>query len=176
MGGLGSGQHNNHRTTYLVVELCDPTDRSLPRFVAAQRRGESPWHAVWQNRAKLRGRLATWFREIASQGREPMERVLLGRGVGLTMKTALALANFRIAEINRMATGDEKQMADFLCVEPICRGGRGHRRPIVVVGPNGEQTEYPSISAMARAEHISRATAARRVRRGLSRQIERITL
>jgi len=176
MGGPGSGQHNNHRATYLVVELCDPADRSLPRYVAAHRIGESPWRVVWQNRDKLRGRLATWFREIASQGREPMERVLLGRGVGLTMKTALALANFRISEINRMATGDEEQMADFLCIEPICRGGRGHRRPIVVVGPNGEQTEYPSISTMVRAEHISRATATRRVRRGLSRRNKRITI
>ena len=144
--------------------------------MAAQRIGESPWHVVWQNRHKLPGRLAAWFREIASQGRKPIERILLGRAVGLTMRTALALANFRIAEINRMATGDEKQMADFLCIEPICRGGRGNRRPVAVVGPNGEKTEYPSISAMARAERISRATAARHVRRGLSRRIERITL
>ena len=38
MGGPGSGQHNNHRAMYLVVELCDPADRSLPRYVAAQGR------------------------------------------------------------------------------------------------------------------------------------------
>ena len=176
MGGLGSGQHDNYRATYQVVELCDPAEPSLPRFVAAQRRGESAWRVVWQNRDKLPGKLAGWFRELAAQGREPMERILLGRAVGLPLKTAFALANFRIAEINRMATGDSEQMADFLCVEPICRGGRGHRRPVVVVGPNGEKTEYPSISAMARAEHISRATATRRVRRGLSHRIERITL
>ena len=176
MGGLGSGQHDNYRATYQVVELRDPVEPSLPRFVAAQRRGESPWLAVWQNRDKLPGKLAGWFRELAAQGHEPMERILLGRAVGLPLKTAFALANFRIAEINRMATGDSEQMADFLCVEPICQGGRGHRRPVVVVGPNGEKTEYPSISAMARAEHISRATATRRVRRGLSHRNKRITI
>jgi hypothetical protein len=176
MGGIGRGQHNNHRATYQVVELYDPPEPSLPRYVAAQRIGESAWRVVWQNRDKLSGKLAGWFRELASQGREPMERILLGRAVGLPLRTAFALANFRIAEICRMATGSSEQMADFLCVEPICRGGRGHRRPVMVVGPNGEQTEYPSISAMARAEHISRATATRRVRRGLSRRNKRITI
>ena len=151
MGGLGSGQHDNYRSTYQVVELAIPQNlrcrATWRRSAKANRRGA----CVWQNRDKLPGKLAAWFCELASQGREPVERVLLGRAVGLPLRTAFALADFRIAEINRMATGDSEQMADFLCVEPICRGGRGHRRPIVVVGPNGEKTAYPSISAMARA-------------------------
>ena len=106
MGGIGSGQHNNHRATYQVVELYDPPEPSLPRYVAAQRIGESAWRVVWQNRDKLPGKLAGWFRELASQGREPMERILLGRAVGLPLRTAFALANFRMAEICRMATGE----------------------------------------------------------------------
>ena len=153
---------------FQVIELYDDaTDPRLPRYVSAQRQGESAWRITWANRDKLPGKLATWFREMASQGHEPAERVVLGRGVGLTMKTAFALARFRIAEINRMATGDADQMADFLCFEPPCRGGRGHNRPVVVVGPGGEQRQYPSVSAMARAEHIAQPTAVQRVRRGL---------
>ncbi len=129
---------------FQVIELYDDaTDPRLPRYVSAQRQGESAWRITWANRDKLPGKLATWFREMASQGREPAERVVLGRGVGLTMKTAFALARFRIAEINRMATGDPDQMADFLCFEPPCRGGRGHNRPVVVVGPEWRAEAVP---------------------------------
>jgi hypothetical protein len=152
---------------YQVVELYDVAEPDLPRFVCAQRQGESAWRITWDRRGKLPGKLAAWFRELAAEGREPAERVVLGRGVALTVKTAFELARFRIGEINRLATGNADQMADFLAMEPPARGGRGHGRPVVVVGPDGEQTQYPSVSAMARAEHIAQPTAVRRVRRGL---------
>lgn len=156
---------------FQVIELVDPAEPSLPRFVGAQQQGQSVWRITWQHRDALPGKLPAWFRELSAQGREPIERVLLGRGVGLTERTAFALTKFRISEICRMATGDPSQMADFLCLEPPCRGGgRGgsrHTRPVVIVGPDGERKEYPSVSAMARGEHIAQPTAARRVRRGL---------
>ena len=155
------------RPRYQVIELYDVAEPSLPRYVAAQRQGESAWRVTWENRDKRPGKLAAWFCKLAAEGREPAERVVLGRGVGLTEKTALTLARFRIAEICRAATGDPEQMADFLCLDPPCRGGRGHARPVVVIGPDGECCNYPSISAMGRAEQIARPTAARRVRRGL---------
>jgi len=64
----------------------------LSRYVGAQRQGESAWRITWENRDKLPGKLAGWFRALAAEGREPAERVLLGRSVALTMKTALARA------------------------------------------------------------------------------------
>jgi hypothetical protein len=155
------------KSRFQVIELFDVAEPALPRFIGAQRQGESAWRITWDRRDSLPGRLAAWFRELAAEGREPAERVVLGRGVALTMKTALALARFRIDEINRLATGDANQMADFLMIDPPVRGGRGHSRPVVVVEPNGQQKQYPSVSAMARAEHIARPTASRRVHRGL---------
>jgi len=156
-----------NRSRYQVIELYDVAEPSLPRYVCAQRQGEKAWRITWENRDKLPGKLAAWFRELAAKGREPAERVVLGQGVALTAKTAFSLAAFRVSEINRLATGDPDQMADFLANEPPARGGRGHGRPVVVVGPDGEQTQYPSISAMARAEHVTHPTATWRVRRGL---------
>jgi len=154
-----------------VVELYDPAEPSLPRFVAAQRQGQPVWRITWEHRDKLPTKLAAWFHELSAQGREPVERVVLGGGVGLTQKTAFALARFRSSEICRMAPGAPNQLAAFLCLEPPCRGGgRGkgrHMRPVVIVGPDGERKEYPSISAMARGEHIAQPTAVRRVRWGL---------
>jgi len=99
---------------FQVIELVDPAEPSLPRFVGAQQQGQSVWRITWQHRDALPGKLPAWFRELSAQGREPIERVLLGRGVGLTEKTAFALTKFRISEICRMATGDPSQMADFL--------------------------------------------------------------
>ena len=148
--------------------MAEPT---LPRYVAAQRQGESAWRITWEHREKLSSELAAWFRELAAEGREPAERVVLGRGVGLPEKTAFALARFRVAEICRMSTGDPDQMPDFLCVEPPCRGGgRGagqHTRPVVVVAADGTVVRHPSIAAVAAADGVTPQTAARRVRRGL---------
>jgi hypothetical protein len=151
---------------YQVVELYDVADPVLPRYVCAQRQGHSTWRVTWENRDKLPGKLAAWFRQLASEGREPVERVLLGRGVGLTLKTALALAAFRVAEINRAATGSPDQMADFLTIDPPENvGGRG--RPTAVVGQDGTVQTFPSIAALARAAGLARQTVSRAIHRGV---------
>ena len=152
---------------FQVIELYDDTTAPrLPRYVAAQRQGESAWRVTWENRDKLPGKLAAWFRQLATEGREPAERVLLGRSVGLTLKTALSLAAFRIAEICRAATGDPNEMADFLMMDPPENvGGRG--RPTAVVAKDGSVQTFPSIAALARAAGLARQTVSRAIHRGV---------
>ena len=112
------------------------------------------------------GKLATRFRELAAQGREPAERILLGRTVALTLKAALSLAKFRIAEICRAATGNPDQMADFSMIDlPHNVGGRG--RPTAVVGEDGTVESFPSIAALARAAGLARQTVSRAIHRGV---------
>ena len=154
------------RAHYQVIELFDVVEPSLPRYVAAQRQGESAWRITWENRDKLPGKLAAWFRELAGEGREPAERIVLGRGVALTMQTAFSLAAFRIAEICRAATGSPDQMADFLMVDPPENvGGRG--RPTAVVAEDGSVQTFPSIAALARAAGLTRQTVSRAIHRGV---------
>lgn len=151
---------------YQVVELYDALDPLLPRYVCAQRQGRAAWRVTWENRDKLPGKLAVWFRELAAEGREPAERVLLGGGVGLTLKTSLSLAAFRVAEINRAATGSADEMADFLMMDPPENvGGRG--RPTAVVGQDGSVQTFPSIAALARAAGLARQTVSRAIHRGV---------
>ena len=86
--------------------------------------------------------------------------------MGLTLKTALSLAAFRIAEINRAATGSPEQMADFLMMDPPENvGGRG--RPTAVVGKDGSVQTFPSIAALARAAGLARQTVSRAIHRGV---------
>ena len=143
------------RANYQAVELYDVLEPALPRHVCAQRQGQSAWRVTWDNRDKLPGKLAAWFRELAAEGREPAERVILGRGVALTMKTAFSLAAFRIAEICRAATGSADQMADFLMMDPPENVGK-RGRPTSVVGDDGTVQTFPSIAALARAAYGGR--------------------
>jgi hypothetical protein len=138
----------------------------LPRYVCAQRQGQSAWRVTWENRDKLPGKLAAWFRELAAEGREPAQRVLLGRGVALTMRTAFALAAFRVGEINRAATGDPNEMADFLMIDPPENVGK-RGRPTAVVGKDGSVETFPSIAALARAAGLARQTVSRAIHRGV---------
>ena len=66
---------------YQVVELYDVADATLPRYVWRGVRA-SAWRVTWENQDKLAGKLAGWFRQLAAEGREPTERVLLGEGIG----------------------------------------------------------------------------------------------
>ena len=111
---IDDGKHRWQQTRAIKLSSYTTWRASLPRYVAAQRQGESAWRMTWENRDKRPGKLATWFCKLAAEGREPAERVVLGRGVGLTEKTAFTLARFRVAEICRAATGDPEQMADFV--------------------------------------------------------------
>ena len=139
---------------YQVVELYDVADPALPRYVCAQRQGQGAWRVTWENRDNLPGKLAAWFRQLAAEGREPAERIVLGRGVGLPMNTAFSLAAFRVAEICRAATGSPDQMADFLMMDPPENVGK-RGRPTAVVGPDGSVETFPSIAALARAAGVT---------------------
>lgn len=154
------------RAAYQVVELYDVLEPALPRLVCAQRQGQSVWRVTWENRDKLPGKLAAWFRAVAAEGREPAERVLLGRGAALTMNTAFSLAEFRIAEICRAATGSADQMADFLMMDPPENVGK-RGRPTAVVGKDGSVQTFPSIAALARAAGLARQTVSRAIHRGV---------
>ena len=154
------------RARYQVVELYDVLDPALPRYVSAQRQGQSAWRVTWENRDTLPGKLAAWFRQLAAEGREPAERVVLGRGVALTMKTAFSLAAFRIAEICRAATGSPDEMADFLMMDPPENVGK-RGRPTAVVGKDGGVQTFPSIAALARAAGLARQTVSRAIHRGV---------
>jgi len=154
------------KACYQVVELYDVLEPALPRHVCAQRQGEQAWRVTWENRDKLPGKLAAWFHKLATEGREPAERVILGRGVALPMKMAISLVAFRVAEICRAATGSADQMADFLMMDPPENvGGRG--RPTAVVGKDGTVETFPSIAALARAAGLARQTVSRAIHRGV---------
>ncbi|MEN6405901.1 MAG: hypothetical protein ABFC77_05460 [Thermoguttaceae bacterium] len=120
---------------------------------------------MWNHRAELPGRLAAWFRQLASEGVEPCERVLLGKGAALTEATAHAVCRFRIAEIARMAGCPKGKLPDFLCVEERHRGGNGHGRPCTVL--KGDRTQrFNSIADAARYLGRRRPTVSRAVGEG----------
>ncbi len=154
------------RANYQVVELFDVAEPALPRYVCAQRQGEQAWHVTWENKDKLPGKLAAWFRELSAEGREPTERVILGRGVALPMKMAISLVAFRVAEICRAATGSADQMADFLMMDPPENVGK-RGRPTAIVGKDGSVETFPSIAALARAAGLARQTVSRAIHRGV---------
>jgi len=156
----------NTNAHYQVIELYDAGDPAIPRYVAAQRQGQTAWRTTWEHRDELPGKLAAWFRELAAQGREPAERVLLGRSVALTLTAALALAKFRISEICRATTGSPDEMADFLMIDPPENVGK-RGRPTAVVGKDGSVETFPSIAALARAAGLARQTVSRAIHRGV---------
>jgi hypothetical protein len=148
-----------------VNGLHDPRDPTLPRAVFACRLNESPWRVVWQHRGEIPGRLSEWFKRLAADGVEPLERVLLGTGAALTEWTAHAVCKFRIAEIARMAGCTEGQIPDFLCTEERHRGGKGHGRPCAVV--KGDRVQrFNSIADAARHLGRRRPTVSRAVGEG----------
>ena len=142
---------------YQVVELYDVADATLPRYVCAQRQGQSAWRITWENRDKLPGNWPDGSANWRPTGREPAERVLLGRGAGLTTKTAISLTAFRVAEICRAATGSPDEMADFSMIDPPENVGK-RGRPTAVVGKDGSVETFPSIAALReqRASHGKR--------------------
>ncbi len=148
-----------------VIELVDPREPKLPRAVFACQLGQSPWRVVWQHRGELPGRLAEWFRQLASEGVEPLERVLLGNGAALTEDTAHAICRFRLAEISRMSGCAEGEIPSFLCHDEKHVGGKGDWRPCTVV-KGGRVQRFPSIADAARHLGIRKPTASRAVREG----------
>ena len=155
---------------WMVSQLFDPREPTLPRYVVAHRQTEQPWLRVWRHRDKLQTKLAEWMRSLDV---EPLAKPLLGRTVALNEKMAHRLCRFRLAEINRQA-GCPDGWADFLLNErPINCGRRG--RPITVV--DGDQvTTYPSVSKAAEAEGVTRSMVAQRVLEGLEYKNGRIVV
>ena len=43
-------------TKFRLIELRDPRQLDLPRFVEAARQGESPWRALWEHREQIDNR------------------------------------------------------------------------------------------------------------------------
>ena len=148
---------------WMVSEIVDPRETTLPRYVIAHRQGEAPWRSVWEHRGKLPGKLAAWFKTLADDGIEPLARPLLGHGCALNERTAHAVCKFRIAEIGRMSGCAPGATPDFLMVENF-RGGQGHGRPCAVV--DGEHVQvFPSIADAARHLGVRKPTLGRAVRR-----------
>jgi hypothetical protein len=154
----------NH-ACWRVIELVDARVPSLPRAVFACRTHESPWRVVWQHRGEIPGRLSEWFKGLASEGVEPLERVLLGRGAALTERTAHAICRYRVSQIARMA-GCPEGLPDFLCHDEKHVGGQGDKHPCTVV-KGGQVQRFPSIADAARYLGVRRPAVSRAVARGL---------
>jgi hypothetical protein len=148
-------------TRYRVLELRDPRQPDLPRFVQAARQGESPWRTLWEHRDEIDTRLARWFRELSTAGVLPQEMTILGRAVALPQRTARLLAAFWLEEISRKS-GSFPEFPDFIVNERINRGGRGKRRPVVHIDGDGKLTRFESLSAAGRILGLDRSAISRR--------------
>ena len=148
-------------TKYRVLELRDPREADLPRFVQAARQGESPWRTLWEHQDEIGTRLARWFRELSSAGVLPQEVTILGRAVALPQWTARLLAAFWLEEITRKA-GSFPEFPDFILNERINRGGRGKGRPVVHIDGDGKLTRFESLSAAGRILGLDRSAISRR--------------
>jgi hypothetical protein len=148
-------------TKYRVLELRDPREPDLPRFVQAARQGESPWRTLWEHRDKIGTRLTRCFRELSSAGVTPQEVTVLGRAVALPQRTARLLAAFWLEEISRKS-GSFPEFPDFIVNERINRGGRGRRRPVVHIDGEGTLTRFESLSAAGRILGLDRSAISRR--------------
>lgn len=150
---------------WMVSELFDPRDPTIPRAVFAHRQGEKPWQAIQSHCEELPGKLAALYRMLSDAKLEPLVRPLLGRGCALTERTAHAVCRFRISEIGRMAGCAPGEIPSFLCHEGVNHGGRGHGRPCAVV--KGDRVElFPSIADAARHLGRRRPTVSRAVGEG----------
>jgi hypothetical protein len=129
--------------------------------VQVARRGESPWRTLWEHRDKIDNRLTRWFRELSTAGVQPREVTILGRCIGLPEQTARLLAAFHLEEICRMS-GSYPEIPDFIVNEPVNRGGRGKRRPVVHIDSGGKLTRYESLSAAGRTLGVDRSAISRR--------------
>jgi hypothetical protein len=148
---------------WMVSEIVDPREPTLPRYVIAHRQGEAPWLRVWEHR-DIPGRLAAWFKTLAEAKLEPLARPLLGHGCALNEETAHAVCQFRISQIRAMSGCPPGEWPDFLLNDkPVNCGKRG--RPCCVISADGVKT-YPTISSAAAAEGVARPTVGRRVRQG----------
>jgi hypothetical protein len=149
-------------TKYRVLELRDPREPDLPRYVEAGRQGESPWRTLWEHRDELDNRLARWFRDLSAAGvLLPQEVTILGRAVALTERTARLLAAFWLEEIARKA-GSFPEFPDFILNERINRGGRGKGRRVVHIDRDGKLTRFESLSAAGRILGLDRSAISRR--------------
>jgi hypothetical protein len=154
-------QNMANNSKFRLLELRDPREPDLPRFVQAARQGESPWRTLWDHRDEIDNRLTRWFRELWAAGVLPQEVTVLGRAVALPQRTAMLLAAFHLTEIARKA-GSYPEFPDFIVNERVNRGGRGSRRPVVHIDGEGKLTRYASLSAAARAEGVDRTAVSRR--------------
>ncbi len=149
-------------TKFRVLELRDPREADLPRYVQAARQGESPWRTLWEHRDELDNRLARWFRELSAAGvLLPQEVTILGRAVALTERTARLLAAFWLEEIARKA-GSFPEFPAFILNERINRGGRGKGRLVVHIDGDGTLTRFESLSAAGRILGLDRSAISRR--------------
>jgi hypothetical protein len=146
---------------FRVIELRDPREPDLPRYVQSARQSESPWRILWEHRDEIDNRLTRWFRELATAGVMPQEATILGRIVGLPEQTARMLAAFHLEDISRMS-GAYPEFPDFILNDPLNRGGRGKSRPVVHIDDDGKLTRYASLSAASRAEGVHRSAISRR--------------
>lgn len=153
------------RAKWMISQLVDPREPTLPRYIIAHRQQEAPWHGVWQNRDKMQTRLAAWMRSLSDDGVEPLARPLLGRTVGLDERTAHAACQFYISQVGKMAGCPPETTPEFLIVEQH-HGGRNHRRPVTKITRDGTPIIYPAVREAARAEQVAPVSIRRRVSRG----------
>ena len=149
---------------WMVSELFDPREPTLPRYVIAHRQGEAPWLRVQEVADRLPGRLAAWLRELSEAKLAPLARPLLGHGCALNEETANAVCRFRVSQIVAMSGCAPGEWPDFLLNDkPVNCGKRG--RPCAVISDGGV-TVYPTITSAAAAEGVARPTVGRRARQG----------
>jgi hypothetical protein len=141
---------------YRIYALVDPREPDRPRYLGAGRVDRTDWLPLWQGRRQLGNDLGAWFLALESAGLAPQERTLLGAGVGLDEDTARKVLRDWIA-----AAGGPS-----LLNERPATGGRGRRRPVLMIEANGSYTIYPSVTQAAEAVGIARQSIRARVRRG----------
>jgi hypothetical protein len=146
----------------MVSEVLDPRE-NIPRYVVAHRQGAAPWIRVWEHRDKLETKLAVWMRSLSDEGTQPVAKPLIGRQCALDEDAAHLICRLRLEDISRMS-GCPDGWADFWLNErPVNCGRRG--RPCTII-EDGQVKTYPSVSAAARAEGLTRSLVAKRVLEG----------
>jgi len=95
---------------YRMFELADPRDLDeLPRIIGYCKCNIDPvWANFWLAKDHSKACWASWLRELASLGLQPVElkKMVLGSVVGISKELARNLTVLRVRQMNEITTGN----------------------------------------------------------------------
>ncbi|MGA2059119.1 MAG: hypothetical protein ABSG67_01460 [Thermoguttaceae bacterium] len=145
-------QPKKYSAQHRTFELADPRDQDrLPCIVGYCKITTFPvWSALWAVKDISNSRWAAWFRELAALGLMPVERLgwSCGSIIPISMNLAHRLVVMRIAQINRLSTGNPFTAPSWLLRDIDV--GKVRSYPVGRVYPDGRVERFASIKKAVR--------------------------